>query len=334
MGGSRMVSRSAAHKLRNGLQTLLLMLGMAATLGGSAFLVFGLSGLLAAVGILAVSYVLTGRLPKEGLLRLYRAQKVQPGQFDAGLAIVDELTRRAELPRAPELYVVPSEVPNAFAVGHPDNSAVALTIGLMRLMNLREVSGVLAHEVAHVENGDLRVMGLADAMTRVARALSVAGVVLLAVGVASSFLSLFGGALSDMTADWRFWLAIPLLIFAPTVMTLAQLALSRTREFDADHDGAMLSGDPMALASALSKLDNRRGRFWEDILMPGRRTPQPSVLRTHPPTEERIARLRALVGRTTHPPLVQAAPEPEPAPQRMQLRVRRPRFDVLTGVWY
>ena len=97
-------------------------------------------------------------------------------------------------------------------------------------------------------------------------------------------------------------LLIPLLVFAPQITTLLQLALSRAREFDADLDAAGLTGDPNGLASALAKLERYQRSAWEQILIPGYRLPQPSVLRTHPPTEERVARLQRLSGAPSLPP--------------------------------
>jgi heat shock protein HtpX len=122
------------------------------------------------------------------------------------------------------------------------------------------------------------------------------------------------------------WSVVLLLVFSPTLMALLQLALSRAREFDADLGAVRLTGDPEALISALRKLERRTGRFWEEILLPGRRIPEPSLLRTHPPTEARIARLRELTA-----PQREALPwgevllsRPEPA---------RPRFHR-TGLFY
>ena len=95
------------------------------------------------------------------------------------------------------------------------------------------------------------------------------------------------------------WHIVALLIFAPTLMALVQLGLSRTREYDADRAAAELTGDPEGLMRALSKLERRVGRFWEEIFLPGRRIPEPSLLRTHPSTESRIARLRELTALAT-----------------------------------
>lgn len=314
-------SSKRAHKLRNAAHTALLVLAMAIALGGAAWLVFGRAGLLAAAFILAATLLLTPQLPKEGILRLYRARRLTPAQQPGLIAILHEISRRAGLARAPALYVIPSSAPNAFAVGDRDDSAVAVTAGLVNALTPRELSGVLAHEVSHIENDDLRVMGLADAMSRVARGLSVAGFVML--GLAAAELLLAGRTDAP-------WLAIPILMLAPSLLALAQLALSRTREFDADHDGAEYSGDPAALASALRKVERWRGAAWQDVVGPGRAIPEPSLLRTHPPTEERVARLKALEGVVSNPPIVR---EPVAPPRDVMVQARRPRWRW-TGVWY
>ena len=118
---------------------------------------------------------------------------------------------------------------------------------------------------------------------------------------------------------------------APTLVSLLQLALSRSREFDADLSAAELTGDPMGLASALAKLERRTGRFWEDMIFPGRRIPDPSLLRTHPRTEDRIARLSALAPR--EPVTPQEQPSSLSVPVRIVRVQRRPRLHW-TGAWH
>ena len=194
---------------------------------------------------------------------------------------------------------MPSRVPNAFAVGSPGDAAVAVTDGLLRRLHPRELLGVLAHELSHVRNNDLWLMSLADLIGRMTRVMSVMGVALVVIGLP---MWLAGGRGPPL-------LLIPLLLFAPQITLLLQLALSRAREFDADLDAAGLTGDPEGLAAALVKLERARQSLLERILMPGWRSPEPSLLRTHPPTRERIERLLAL-GAPARPRL---APVPEVA---------------------
>ncbi len=316
------MSRVVAHRALNTFQTVLLVFGMAAVLCTAAWSIAGMAGVVAAGAVVVVILIAASRLSKEAVLGLYQAQKLLPTDFPEATRAVAELARRAELKNPPTLYLVRSDAPNAFAVGSREDSAIALTVGLLKLLDLRELTAVLAHEISHIENGDLSVMRLADGMTRVARVLSLTGVFLL-IG---SIVALFFGQPAPIP-----WLAIAVLIFAPTVMTLAQLALSRTREFDADLDGADYSGDPEGLARALQKLKDFRGNMLEEIVMTGRRIPAPSVLRTHPPTKERVERLKALIGRVTRPPIDVAAPKPAPA--ALTISVPKPHYH-LNGCWY
>jgi heat shock protein HtpX len=134
-------------------------------------------------------------------------------------------------------------------------------------------------------------------------------------------------------AEISFW-GLLLLYLAPTAGSLIQLALSRTREYDADLEGASLTGDPASLASALEKLERYQGRFWEDMMLPipGRRIPQPSLLRSHPLTADRIARLRALEGRPLLPQ-ISAPHEPAQLDTNPRAVAMRPRYRW-TGVWF
>src|SRR5690606_19051523 len=134
-------------------------------------------------------------------------------------------------PRRPRLYVIPSATLNAFATGTPDNASIAVTAGLLRTLNLRELAGVLAHEVSHIRNNDLWVMGLADAMSRFTQALSTLAMML----AMFSFVGMLAGVI------FVSWWAILVLYLAPLVSSLLQLGLSRAREYDADLEGAMLT---------------------------------------------------------------------------------------------
>ncbi len=153
---------------------------------------------------------------------------------------------------------------NAFAVGTRKHAAIAVTDGLVRQLDMRELVGVVAHEISHVRNNDLWVMGLADMFSRTTSILSLIGQFLL-------FLNLPLILLSQVTVNW---FAIFLLIFAPNLSALAQLALARTREFDADLNAARLTGDPDGLASALVKIERAQGGWLERIFMPNRRVPR------------------------------------------------------------
>ncbi len=312
------------HKLRNLLQSALLLAGIGLLVLVCGWILFGPSGLVFLGVALGSLLLLSPSVAPAMVLRMYRATPLQPQQLPELFRILDALCRRAGLPRRPQLYYVPSAMLNAFAVGHRDSAIIGLTDGLLRQLELRELAAVLAHELSHVRNNDLWLMSLADLAARLTRTMSLIGMVL-------TLLSLPYWLAAD--GQVSFWLLL-LLLFAPQLTTLLQLALSRAREFDADLDAAGLTGDPGGLIAALRKLDRQQRGFWEQILLPGRRQPQPSLLRSHPPTEERVARLQALRAvPPAHEPMLSAlrlgagTPPDWPA-------VRRPPRARLSGYWY
>lgn len=315
-----------AHSQRNLAHTAALLLGIALLLAVPTYLIWGATGLITALLIVAVASVGARRLPPEMVMRMYAARPVPRDGATPLARIVAELARRAELPTVPALYIVPSLTMNAFATGTRRNAAIALTEGLIRRLDTHEVAAVLAHEVSHVANNDTFVMGLADIVSRLTQAMSYSAAVLLFFNLAG--LVLFGEAAFS-------WLAILILYLAPMLSSLMQLALSRAREYDADLEAAMLTGEPAWLSSALRKLEQSNGAFWEDLMypVPGRRTPQPSILRSHPSSADRIRRLAALDRR-----LAGAPPLPVPAGPTITLigvgpASLHPRYRF-PGLWY
>jgi heat shock protein HtpX len=311
-----------AHKSRNELHTAVLVGGLGLLTAFCAWLLWSWTGVVLTIGWIGILYALAPRLPPEVVMRLYRAKPLQHG--DQVVHIVGELARRADLPAVPRLYVIPSMTLNAFATGTREKAVIGVTEGILRRLTLRELAGVLAHEISHVRNNDLSVMGLADVMTRFTQALSYLAV----------FLAIFNlPAILLGDSDISF-LALLLLYLAPTIGSLLQLGLSRTREFDADLDGAQLTGDPSGLASALNKLERYQGHFWEDMMfpVPARKIPQPSLLRSHPPTEDRIARLLALQHGELQPP-IDVVEEPMVSLVGLGPIAMRPRYRF-PGVWF
>lgn len=257
--------------------------------GGLAWVLFGPAGLLWALVIGALVAALRPRVPTRMLLSAYGAQPLGPSTAPGLMRMVQELSERAGLVRAPSLYYVPSRIAQAFAVGRRDDAAIAVSDGLLRILTAREVAAVLAHEVSHVRSGDTTVMSLSDAVGHFVQALSYVGV----LSIVFTLPMTLGG-------DPELLLLSLILIALPTVVTLIQLALSRTREYDADLAGATLIGDPEALASALEGLERSAGRIWERLMVGRSRVPAPVLLRTHPSTAERARRLRALVPHQPH----------------------------------
>jgi heat shock protein HtpX len=310
----------AAAKTRNFVHSLVLVGGIGAVMVLCTWVLFGQSGVVWAFVLIGVLLLLSPRIAPELIMRMYGARRVPPRPDEPLARIVAELARRAELPATPSVYVIPSPVINGFATGTKSDAIIAVTQGMLSKLDPRELIGVLAHEISHVRNNDLWIMSLADTMSRFTHFMSMFGVLLFLFSLPLAF---FGGQPIP-------WLGILLLYFAPTLSSLLQLGLSRAREYDADLEGASLSGDPQALASALHKIEAYQGTILETIFLPGRRVPVPSLLRTHPPTEERIKRLLELHGERRPPVEVPGA---ESLAGRFVAPQAAPRYH-LTGVWY
>lgn len=309
------------HRLRNFAQSLLLLSGMLGLLTLCAWVLFGGSAALWALAGWLVALLISPRASPRVVLRLYGASQLTRRSFPQGFAILERLVRRAELEHMPSFWYVPSPILNAFTMGRGDRVAIAVTDGMIRALNAREFSGVLAHEISHIRNGDLWVMMLADSIGRLTNLMTIGGGLLLVINLP---LLIFGKAQVS-------WIFILLLLFAPTVANLLQMGLSRAREYDADLEAVALSGDPAGLASALNKLEHQEAGLWERIFMPGRRLPEPSLLRSHPPTEERIQRLLSLYPPAPVDRLGEEAPF-ELGARRVPV-TRRPRWRV-TGLWH
>lgn len=308
------------HHLGNTLQSALLIAAMAGLLGLLGWIIAAAEGLAVAVIVSVLVALLGPRVSPWLVLRMYRAQPIQPRQAPDLYGALYELARRAGLSRPPTLYYIPTPMLNAFAVGSRDQAAIALTDGLLRRLDGRELVGVLAHELSHVRHNDMWVMNLADVLSRMTVALSQVGLFLLFFGLPLLLLGIIDISLP----------ALLLLIFAPTLVALLQLALSRTREYEADRGAVELTGDPQGLAAALRKLEQYQGGWLERILMPGRREPDPALLRTHPVTADRIRRLSELAPPRTplrRPGLKLPTYTP---PTRV---ATRPRWH-LNGLWY
>ncbi len=267
---------STSHRLQNALQTIALLAAMAALSGFLGWTLFGQVGLWAAA--LGPIFALLGNGgSSEMILRLTRAQPLAPEHAPGLYRLVGLLAERARLARVPRLYRVPAPALNAFAAGSRDHPAIALTDGLLASLEPRELAGVLAHELSHVRSNDVWVMTLAAVVGRMTSLMSFFGQLLLFILIP---LSLFTGHGVPL-------LALVLLIFAPTISGLLQLALSRTREFDADIGAIELTGDPRGLAAALEKLERQRSNWMARLFM----ARAPGWLLTHPSTAERIRRL-------------------------------------------
>ncbi|HLI64683.1 MAG TPA: zinc metalloprotease HtpX [Terriglobales bacterium] len=262
----------------------LFLLFMGQVFGGQRGLVIAFA---LAVVMNFVSYFWSDKIA----LRMYRAQPVTREQLPRAYQIVERLTQKMGIPM-PKMYVIPTDSPNAFATGrNPQHASVAMTEGILNLLNDEELEGVLAHELGHVRNRDILISSvaatLAGAITMLARM--------------GYWASLFGGMGDREDREGGGFVALLMLILAPIAATLIQLAVSRSREYQADATGAQLTGNPYALASALRKLDAYSKR------LPLQASPSTAHLfivapllgginfanlfSTHPPIAKRIERL-------------------------------------------
>ena len=226
------------------------------------------------------------------VLRMYRAREATPDQAPEIYRMVAELTQRAGLPM-PKVYVIPDENPNAFATGrNPQNAVVAVTEGLVRIMNREEVMGVLAHELAHVKNRDILIGSIAATM---------AGAVMILATMARWSAFLGGGRDNEEGGGLGIVGLIAMSVMAPLAAMIIQMAISRSREYLADTTGAAICGNPEWLARALEKLGAHSGRMPMNaspttahmlIVNPLSGKGMMNWFSTHPPLQERIARLR------------------------------------------
>lgn len=306
----------ARHRWLNRLQTALLVLTLPGIAAVAGSLLLGDGGLWLALAAAGFTLLLEPAAASGLTLRLYGARPLHPDEAPDLWAVLRELAARAGLPTVPVPHYVPSGVVNAFATGSKHHAAIALTDGLLRSLTPRELTGVLGHEIAHIANEDLRVMGLADSISRLTHLLALLGQLAIVLSLPTLLLGV-----TEVN-----WPALLLLAVAPQLALLAQLGLSRVREFDADRLAAELTGDPHGLASALAKIE-RVSRSWRAWLLPGWGNPEPSWLRTHPATAERIERLLELAPPPAMPPFPSARFVPE-----VTVSPRPPRWRT-GGLW-
>ena len=229
------------------------------------------------------------------VLRMYGATEIGADEAPTLHRIVRDLTLRAQMPM-PKLYLIPQEAPNAFATGRDEkHAAVAVTQGILEILNENELRGVLAHELSHVKNRDILVGTIAATM---------AGAISMLANMAHWGM-IFGGRSSDDREGGHPIVALVMIIVAPLAAMLVQMAISRSREFGADETGAAISGDPLSLANALRKLERGAQRIPMEanpatahmfIVSPLTGGGLMTLFSTHPPMEERIRRLESMSG--------------------------------------
>jgi heat shock protein HtpX len=282
--------------MNNNMKTLFLLAGLTALMVFMGKLIGGRSGMIVAfilaIGMNFFSYWFSDKI----VLRMYGAQEVDPSQAPELHQIVEELSREAGIPK-PRVYVVPTESPNAFATGrNPEHGAVAVTEGILRLLTPTELRGVLAHEMGHIAHRDILIQSVAAVL---------AGAIMIVADMIK-WGAIFGMGSSQDSEDRGGMGVLPMIvmaILAPFAAMLIQMAISRSREYLADDAGARFSHNPDSLARALEKLaygvqaapmqanPSTEPLFIVNPLTGGGLM---SLFSTHPPIEERIARLRAM----------------------------------------
>lgn len=273
----------------NGVRTTALMAVMIVLFALVGQAIGGSNGMIiafvVAVGLNFVSFWFSDKI----VLKMYKAHEIGRDDAPELYDMIDRLRTQAGLPM-PKVYVIPSDQPNAFATGRsPSHSAVAVTNGITSMLNRDELEGVIAHELAHIQNRDILTSSIAATLAA-------------AITMLARFAFFFGGDRRD-----NIFGSLLMIILAPIAAILIQMAISRAREFVADRDGAEICGKPGALASALARLQSGAERVPMDanpstahmfIVNPlaGALSGMRSLFSTHPPTEERIRRLREMEG--------------------------------------
>ena len=279
----------------NWLKTSILMAAIVALFGVVGGALGGQSGMLIALLFAAGMNIYAYWFSDKAVLKMYDAQEVTPNNTELKnyYNIVKELAQNAELPM-PKVYVINEQQPNAFATGrNPEHAAVAATVGIMQILSERELCGVMAHELAHVKHRDTLTSTISATM---------AG----AISAIAQFGMFFGGGRSSDGERTNPIIGMLMMFLAPMAAALIQMAISRSREFEADRKGAEICKDPKSLASALEKIHHHAHQIPNQtaemhpetgqmmIINPLAGVSFDSLFSTHPKTEERVARLMAM----------------------------------------
>ncbi|MGE0651678.1 MAG: zinc metalloprotease HtpX [Alphaproteobacteria bacterium] len=274
-------------------RTAILLAGITALFLAVGYMVGGEAGMLIAFAIAAAMNLFAYWNSDRMVLSMYNAREVDRGSAPGFYGIVEQLAANAELPM-PRVYIIENDQPNAFATGrNPENAAVAATTGLLRQLSHEEIAGVMAHELAHVRNRDTLIQTITA---------TVAG----AIGMLAQFAFFFGG--NNRNNPLGIVGVLLIMILAPVMAMLVQMAISRTREYEADRIGATISGQPLWLASALERIDAMARRVDNPaaehnpatahmfIINPLHAHAVDGLFSTHPSTENRVRLLREMAG--------------------------------------
>ncbi len=271
---------------------LALLSGLIIVLGGA---LGGKVGIIIAFGLALAMNVGSYWYSDVIVLKMYKARELSPSDAPALHQMVEELAARANIPK-PRICIIPEQAPNAFATGRdPEHGVVAVTEGIMQLLTPEELRGVIAHEIGHIANRDILIQTVAGVLASA----------IVSIANMMQFAAIFGiGRSDDEEGGGNMLSGLLMAILAPIAASLIQMAISRSREYLADDTGARISGDPLALAGALHKLQNyskqipmKNGNASTEqmfIVSPLFGGSMSNLFSTHPPIEERVARLQQM----------------------------------------
>ncbi len=280
--------RNTSHeqnKKKNIQDTLLLLFAMMSVMLMLGWLLGGFDGIVFALLVSVIFMFINHYRNSSSFLKFLQARPISPHLYPELYNVLHRISMRAELSSLPRLYYIPSKMMNAFVTGREQDASIVLTDSLLRNLNTREIAGILGHEVAHIKNGDSIVMGLADTLFRLVYLFSFVFQLLILLSVPVLLYT-------DISIKI---FPVLLITLAPLLCMTLLLALSRTREYEADRMGVKLAGDVYGLISALEKLERyHKGLLSRLFVMPWKIS-QLVMFRTHPPTSKRIDRLLSLV---------------------------------------
>jgi len=268
------------HRHKSRVMVAALLGAITAVLLLSANLIAGPNAMIVAAALIAAGVMSAQRVAPAMVMQIFKAKPIGPHEWPEAYNTVNALRQRANIEEMPQLYCLPGAAMMAFSTGSQKEPVIALSVGALQHLTSRELHGIIAHELAHVSSGDMTLLMLSEVMGRLTRTFATLGLVL------AIWLAIAGEARVP-------FLTLIVLALAPTAVSLLQLALSRNREYDADDYAADLTGDPAGLASGLRKIEREQASIWRRLFQPYVRGDVPTLLRSHPKTEERVARLLA-----------------------------------------
>ena len=272
------------YRFKNSIQLVLLISMMLLILSLIGWLFAGQTGVIWAMFIGLFLFLSIPQISPHTLLTINGAKRLKYAQAPEIHNIVQWLAEQVGLQQKPDLYYIPRNTLIAYSVGKQPNTAIAISNGLLQILNKRELAAVIAHEISHINHNDILVMQVTQIIHMITSMFALMAYLTILIYLPVLYLG-------EQPIPW---LLLFVLIFAPNVSVMIQLAISRLREFDADMEAVKITNDPLALASALQKLENYQQGWFHSLTMPHRRLHIPKILNTHPSAKERIRRLKEM----------------------------------------